>query len=120
MKRPESNKQKRGNLRCFGRSFVITLLICLCPIILLLGVAVADRNTRMASATTDRPAVTVHHDGDRLAVTIFGYGTSIPLGFLHYAGPAVKAVLPYIPPEIRLAFSGIRALFSPDAGGADG
>jgi hypothetical protein len=102
----------------FFRSFALSLLIGLCPLVLLFGIAVADKNTRAVSLETVPPAIAAERDDDILTFTVFGRETSVNLGFLRYLNPVKDKLMPFIPPEVRLALSGAEGLFKPDQ--ADG
>ena len=105
-------KKKRKGTEKFFRAFSLTLLACLCPLILLFGIAVADKNTREVALGTDTPAVSVEQQDGVYTFSLFGRQWSIPLGFLDDARSAAKKILPYVPPEVRLALSGVQELFS--------
>ena len=115
MKRTQKRrKQKNSAWERFFRSFALSLLIGLCPLVLLFGIAVADKNTRAASLDTVPPAIAAQRDEDVFTFTVFGREASVNLGFLKFLKPVKDKLLPFIPPEVRLALSGIQELFNGD------
>jgi len=109
-------KKKPKGIKTFFRAFSLTLLVCLCPLILLFGIAVADKNTREVALGTDTPAVSVEQQDGVTTFSLFGRQWTIPPGFLDGAQSMAEKILPFIPPEVRLALSGVQELFSGESG----
>jgi|GEM_PF-6715324 len=62
----------------FFRSFWITALAFLCPMALIGGIVLADRNTRSMAFNSAEPAIAAEQTGDGTEINVFGYTLYIP------------------------------------------
>ena len=81
----------------FFRAFWITTLALLCPIILIGGIILADRNTRQTAFRSAPPAISTESDDGQTEIAAFGYTLYIPEDTLdrigYWAGRA-KVLIP--------------------------
>ena len=86
----------------FFRSFWITALAFLCPMALLGGIMLADRNTRKLAFNSAAPAITACQTEDGTEISVFGYTLYISDDLNEKASYWIGKARVLIPAPLRL------------------
>ncbi len=94
-------KKRSKEARHFYNSFVSTICITLCPVLLISGILISDYNTRKTGFSDIKPAVYYEYDGD-LNISIFGQEIFISEEVISDTKNTAYTILNFIPPQARI------------------
>ena len=104
------NAPRRRAVRIFFRTFSISLVLLLSPVLLLLGCTVAEINTRALGFGDSSPAVAAYRDEEGLHLTFFGSEYLTPGRVIRKAEVTAAYLWTALPREFRAAAGIITAL----------
>ena len=95
-------KQLMTHVRVFTRSFWLTALSLICPLALLLGIWVADTNTRAVAFSTAPAAFSLERSEESMTLNVLGYAITLPDHAVETATTVTKQAAVLLPPQVRL------------------